>query len=125
MFSPTWSRQGWRGIACVGVFALCVLSLAPPSALMTEAPRFSDKLYHALGYGSLMWWCALGYARAQWRMLLLALTGLGLGLEYCQGLTEYREASLADGFANFTGAAFGFWCAAHTPTGFPRFRQAE
>lgn len=123
--AATFSRLGWRQIAWFGVLALCLLCLLPPSDLMLDSPRYTDKGYHVLAYTILMWWFAVGHMPARWGIIVLGLSVLGLGLEVGQSLTPYREASIADELANVCGIALGYWMARLTPAGFPPFRQAE
>ncbi|MSR15576.1 MAG: VanZ family protein [Gammaproteobacteria bacterium] len=99
--------------------------MIPPSEFITEGPRFGGKVIHTLAYCALMWWCAMGYSTRGWRGLSVLLAGLGLALEFCQSMTEYRVASSGDVIANLAGVVLGYWLARQTPAGFPVFRQAE
>ena len=117
--------SAWRATGLCGVIALCVFSLLPPPALMTEAPPWSDKVYHLLAYTSLMWWLAMGERMPLWRFLAGGLAVLGGVLEVLQGLTPLRMASAWDELANVSGTLCGYWLATRTPPGFPAFRRAK
>lgn len=65
-------------------------------------PEMSDKAHHMLAYFSLMFW--FGQLHARRARVLLGCLGLGLALEWLQGLTGYRTASGLDMLANTAGA---------------------
>jgi VanZ family protein len=119
------SLRGWRQIAWLGVFALCLLCLLPPTDLQIQGPPLSDKAYHTLAYAILMWWFAMGYPSSQWSITAVGLVALGISLEFAQSFTADRVASVADEIANMCGIALGYSLACRTPTRFPEFRQAE
>ncbi|MGD9602753.1 MAG: VanZ family protein [Gammaproteobacteria bacterium] len=119
------SPRAWRAVGWCGVFAICVLSLSPPSRLLTEAPRHADKLYHLFAYASVAWWLALGYPRGRIPALALALVLIGAGIEVLQGFTGTRASSAWDALANTLGVILGCSLVARTPAGFPAFRRAQ
>jgi len=104
-------RLAFLTIGFAGVVVVTVGSLipSPPDLIPLEN---GDKGEHFLAYGGLMFWFAQVYvrlpARARVATLLLAL---GIGLEYVQGWTGWREFSYADMGADAIGVALG-WLAA-------------
>lgn len=102
-----WLALGWFG---VGLIILLSLIPNPPQAEI----RNIDKAEHLLAYGGLMFWFAQLHARRlPWALLFF---GLGAGLEVAQGMTGYRDMSLADLVADGLGIGLG-WLAARA---FPR-----
>jgi VanZ family protein len=102
--------MGW---ALIGVIVYMSLTPHPPSIGF----RYEDKLDHLFAYGTLMLWFAQLF-RAPWTRLQLALAfvAMGVGLEFIQGMTEYREYEVADMAANASGVAIGLLLA-FTPAG--------
>ena len=104
----------WRSIGFGLVAAILVLSFMP---IPTEADlgENSDKLGHFLMYGSVMFWFGLLYpARRRQIAIALAFCAMGVGIEFLQGMTDYRSFELADMAANSVGVAIG-WSVALTP----------
>jgi len=103
-------RIPWLAVGWIGVAVVIYLSLAPaPPQIDLEQ---GDKLQHLIAYGSLMLWFAqVRTGAAERRATALLLLALGIGLELAQGLTGYREMSVADAAANAAGVALG-WLAA-------------
>ena len=106
----------WLVLGWVGILIVVYLSLvpSPPEPFHT---RYSDKIEHALAYGSLMLWFCQGYQRLTQRALVAALLViLGVSIEFLQGLTGYRSCELGDMLANTTGVLVG-WLGACTILG--------
>lgn len=106
-----WLELGWLCVAAVVYLSLTPFS--PDPAHVDNA----DKLEHALAYGFLMLWFCQDYRRLGQRMLLAALlVGLGVGMEFLQGLTGYRSFEYGDMLANSAGVLLG-WAGAYTVLG--------
>lgn len=90
----------------VGLVIYLSLTPHPP-----EPFSFSnaDKLEHGIAYGSLaLWFCQI-YVSVRSRMIaIIALIGLGIGLEFVQGWTGYRFFDVWDMVANSIGVMLGF-----------------
>ena len=100
-----WLAVGWLGVAVVTYLSLAP---APPQIDLEQG----DKLQHLIAYGSLMLWFAqVRTGATERRATALLLLALGIALELAQGLTGYREMSVADALANAAGVALG-WMAA-------------
>jgi VanZ family protein len=103
-------RIPWLAVGWIGVAVVTYLSLAPaPPQIDLEQ---GDKLQHLIAYGTLMLWFAqVRTGAAERRATALLLLALGIALEVAQGLSGYREMSVADALANAAGVALG-WLAA-------------
>jgi len=94
---------GWAGV--VGVIILSLIP-RPPEVIAIEQ---GDKAEHVLAYGTVMFWFAQIYVRQRGRVVAAALlVALGVGLEYVQGWTGWREFSYADMAADAVGVAVGW-----------------
>jgi TM2 domain-containing membrane protein YozV len=105
---PGWIRRAWLIVGWGGVAGIIVLSLipSPPELIPVEQ---GDKAEHILAYGMLMFWFAQIYVRQPGRAIAAALlVALGVGLEYVQGWTGWREFSYADMGADALGVALGW-----------------
>ncbi len=97
-YRPLWLAIGW------GLVALVVyLSLTPrPVELQIS---HGDKYSHLLAYFVLMGWFQQLYSTRLSRLLLLGVfVGLGIGIEYLQGMSGMRFFDVADMAANALGA---------------------
>jgi VanZ family protein len=110
-YRRTWLTGGWLLIGLV-----VYLSLTPHPPELLSFPD-ADKLEHAVAYGSLaLWFCQI-YLSTRSRMIVLAaLIGLGIGLEFVQGWTGYRTFDVRDMAANSVGVSLGLLMAL-TPFG--------
>ena len=111
-FRPVWVALGWALVLAVVYLSLArdVPELAVPHG---------DKYGHVVAYATLMlWFSQLHAARHARAWLALAFVALGVGLEFVQGLTDYRSFELADMVADGIGVACG-WLAA--PPRLPNF----
>jgi hypothetical protein len=104
-----WLLLGWGMVV-----AVVVLSLIPVDVDLGEN---RDKLAHFLAYGSLSFWFGVLFGgRARQLGIAIAFAAMGVGLEFLQGMTDYRTFDPADMIANAIGAALG-WGLAQTPLG--------
>lgn len=106
----------WVAVGWVLVILVVYLSLArnPPSPLTFEN---SDKFEHAFSYAILSFWLCQIYQSARSRLLvIIALVGMGVGLEYVQGWTGYRTFDVMDMLADSVGVLLG-WLLVLTPLG--------
>ena len=105
-------RRLWLLLGWGMVFSVFVLSLIPVDV---DLGGGRDKLAHLAAYGSLSFWFAMLFGgRARQIGIALAFAAMGVGIEFLQGLTDYRTFEVADMVANAAGAALG-WGAAQTP----------
>ena len=106
-----WITVGWL---LVGLVVYLSLTPHPPEPVTFNN---ADKFQHALAYGALALWFGQIYRSVTSRvMLALALTVLGVGLEYVQGWTGYRTYDVLDMVADGAGVSLG-WLLALTPLG--------
>ena len=77
---------------------------------------------HFIAYGTLMLWFSQMHASTRGRLLFASAFALmGLGLEFAQGMTDYRTFDLLDAAANACGVALGWLLA---PPRLPNFLAA-
>jgi len=97
-----WLALGWSIVA-----AIVWLSLTPSPPKLDIA--MGDKLGHFTAYGTLMFWFCQLYARGATRAAYAAaFAGMGITLEFIQGVTGYRSFELLDMGANARGVAIGW-----------------
>ena len=102
MLRKVWLSFGWLWI--IVVFYLSLMP-HPPEPISFNGV---DKLEHALAYTSLMlWFCQVYVVSAARIRLFIALVAMGVGIEYLQGMTDYRYFEYADMLANSTGVLIG------------------
>ena len=102
-----WLLLGWGMVA-----AVVVLSLIP---LDVDLVQNEDKIAHFVAYGSLAFWFGLLYGGPARQLgIAIAFAAMGVGIEFLQGLTDYRTFEIADMVANAIGATAG-WGLAQTP----------
>ena len=105
-------RQAWLIVGWCGVVGVIVLSLIPNPPDLVPVEQ-GDKVEHIVAYGMLMFWFAQVYAARGTRALIAGLlVALGVGLEYVQGWTGWRDFSYGDMAADVTGVALGWLIAA-------------
>jgi VanZ family protein len=98
-----WIAAGWAGV--IGIIVLSLIP-SPPELIPVEQ---GDKVEHVLAYATLMFWFAQVYVRQPRRIVAaVLLIALGIGLEYIQGWTGWREFSYADMAADAVGVAVGW-----------------
>ncbi len=98
-FGKTWQGLGWAMVACVVWLSLTPQPPQPPSFLAW------DKAQHFVAYGGLMAWFGMAFFR-HWRWPVF-LIGLGIGLEFLQGLGGIRSFDPFDMVANSIGVGLG------------------
>lgn len=109
-------RRVWLGTGWLWVAAVFYLSLMPHPP---EPVAFNgvDKLEHLLAYAGLMLWFCQVYAERKIRLrLFVALTAMGVGIEFLQGMGGYRYFEYVDMLANTIGVLVG-WGSARTVLG--------
>lgn len=102
MWNPTSWRRPCRLALYFGIAGLIVVSLMPGKAL----PRLYglDLLYHALAYAGLAALAAAGYLeKRKVGVVMAGLAGLGILLEFAQGMVPGRSGSIVDAVANIIG----------------------
>lgn len=103
-------RRVWTIIGVCLVLAVVVLSLVP--RLPESGFEHGDKLNHLVAYFVLMNWFAQLHTGSGARTGLAAgFAAMGVILEWLQGFTGYRDASVLDAATNAGGVALG-WLAA-------------
>lgn len=111
--SPLAHRRVWLLLGWGMVVSVVVLSLVPLGDIDLGGGR--DKFAHGIAYSSLSFWFAMLFqGRIRQLSIALAFAAMGVGIEFLQGLTDYRTFEVADMAANGTGAAIG-WALAQTP----------
>ena len=105
-------RRLWLLLGWGMVFSVFVLSLIPLNVDLQEG---RDKIAHSLAYASMVFWFSLLFGgRTRQLAIAVAFAMMGVGIEFLQGLTDYRTFEVADMIANAVGAALG-WGLAQTP----------
>ena len=91
----------------MGFVALVIYLSLTPDPVDLGAPE-GLKIDHVLAYTWLMLWFAQIYRSTATRLgLAIMFIALGIALEYCQGLTDYRGFEFSDMFINALGVALG------------------
>ena len=110
--NPPSYRRIWLLLGLGMIAGVVVLSLIPVEVDLEEG---RDKLAHLLAYGSLTLWFGMIFSsRIAQLGIALAFCAMGVGVEFLQGLTDYRTTDVADMIANAVGAALG-WGLVQTP----------
>ena len=112
MLRRVWLILGWLWVAAV--FYLSLMPHPPEPASFAGA----DKVEHVLAYAMLMLWFCQGYVGLGTRIrLLLSLVAMGVGIEFLQRMSGYRQFEYADMLADLTGVLLG-WGMAQTRMGY-------
>jgi uncharacterized protein YfiM (DUF2279 family) len=99
-FAHIWFLLGWGMVLTV-----FVLSLVP---IDVDLGRGSDKLEHFFAYAVLSFWFGLLHHRRRGQLgFTLGFIGMGVVIEFLQGLTDYRDFEIADMVADAIGAFVG------------------
>lgn len=98
-------KQFWTSCFWLLLLATLWLSLIPVDQV-PSAFNFWDKAQHAFGFMALAFTGLLGYP-SRVRPVLLGLVVLGVGIEYAQYLTGWRQGDWADWLADCVGVAVG------------------
>lgn len=103
-FSFLWQALGVLLLAGIALGSLMPGSVTPPGF---SFPHF-DKVQHLLAYALLTAWYLVVFPM-RYNIILVPLFALGLGvaIEWLQGMTGYRDASWADAVADAAGILFG------------------
>ncbi len=97
-YRPLWLAIGWSLVALV-------LYLSLTTRPVELGIDHGDKYMHLLAYFVLMGWFQQLYPERSSQLLLLGLfIGMGIGLEYLQGMSGMRLFDPADMVANTLGA---------------------
>lgn len=94
-YKTLWLVLGWLMVGIV--IALSLISVSGP----VSAPGI-DKIYHVIAYGAMMFWWGMVQPgrRVRWAIALIIL---GIGLEFAQSMTGYRQLDRWDALANSGG----------------------
>jgi VanZ family protein len=111
---PLWTILGGCLVLLIVWFSLVP---RPPEV----GPQMSDKVHHLLAYFTLMFW--FGQLHARRLSVLLGCLGLGLALEWLQGLGGYRTASGLDMLANTAGALLAWAAVGRLPNALLRLES--
>ncbi len=91
---------GWLALVCYGSLT--------PSPPQVDISNF-DKVEHFTAYAFPMFWFALLYPGIGRRLTIAGLlVGMGIAIEFLQGMTPYRTYDTLDMLANSTGVAIGW-----------------
>ena len=112
---PTWQNLNfrphnlaypriWQGIGWLMIGMVVWLSLIPHPPTPPEFLAW-DKAQHLVAYAGLMFWFRQSF-QPHWRWPAF-LVGLGIGLEYLQGLSGVRVLEPLDMLANSIGVVLG------------------
>lgn len=111
MLRRVWLATGWLWVAAVFYISLMP---HPPEPVSFNGV---DKLEHLLAYAGLMLWFCQVYPDYGMRMrLFVALTAMGVCIEFLQGMGGYRYFEYVDMLANTLGVLLG-WGLAKTGLG--------
>ena len=107
-FEKVWLTLGFGFVALVFYLSLT------PDLPDTGVPN-GMKIGHVLAYAWLMFWFAQIYRSPALRYVFgFVFCAMGIGLEYVQGLTDYRGFEYSDMLINSGGVALGLLLG-HTP----------
>lgn len=96
----------WQIAGIILIAVIWLLSLAP--SLPHTGIQHGDKFGHALAYIVLMWWWGqLSQSLRTRALVAVALTLMGIAIEYAQGATGWRTFDARDMFANTAGVIIG------------------
>ena len=102
-YRRTWLAGGWL---LVGLIVYLSLTPHPPQPISFD---HVDKLEHGFAYALLsLWFCQLYLSERSRMTVVVALIGLGVGIEFLQGWSGYRYFDVWDMVANSIGALLGF-----------------
>ena len=98
----------WLGIWIFGWLLCMLLSLITPPNISLDVSN-SDKIGHFLAYGTLSAWAVMLFRQKRaWILNAVALTFLGIAMEFAQGyLTTTRMMDWHDALANTMGVGLG------------------
>lgn len=106
-------KRLWVAMGVLMVLGILCLSLIPVPKVVIQF-LWSDKVLHGVVYAALMGWFGQIYRHDLARLLLaVGFTGLGIGIEYLQGMTPSRMFDIADMVANTCGVVLA-WALSYT-----------
>jgi VanZ family protein len=109
-------KRGWLFVGWLLIILIVYLSLVPNPPTLVSFDN-SDKFEHAFAYATVSFWLCQIYLAVRSRIVVIvALIGLGVVLEYVQGWTGYRSFDVMDMLADSVGVLLG-WLIALTPLG--------
>jgi len=101
-YRSAWLAGGWSLVAAIFYLSLTPHPLEPLSF------QNVDKLEHAIAYGSLGLWFFQLYPSFRSRVIAVSLLiGMGIGIEYLQRWTGYRQFDVWDMVSNSIGVLSG------------------
>lgn len=104
---------------CLGLLLVALVTVGSVIAVPLTVKSFmlQDKVVHTLAYACLMAWFAQIYRHDLTRLLLvLGLIGMGIGIEFIQGMVPHRQFEVLDMIANSSGVVLA-WALAYTWVG--------
>jgi len=99
-------RKLWLSIGWLLVALVTYLSLIPDPPTINATG--SDKVAHALAYGTLMLWFLQLYPIYRRPIIAVGLITMGILLEFLQGFTAARSFEYMDMVANTGGVTLGW-----------------
>lgn len=101
----------WRILGVLLLAVIALGSLAPLSFSLPGAPiPHFDKLVHSAAYGMVTaWYLVVFPSRFSTLIVPGVMLVIGALIEWLQGLTGYRDASIADAVANLSGIVLASW----------------
>ena len=98
----------WLGIWIIGWLLCVLLSVITPPTISLDFSNI-DKIGHFLAYGTLSAWAVMLFRQKRaWILNAVALTFLGIAMEFAQGyLTTTRMMDWHDALANTMGVGLG------------------
>ena len=102
-------RRLWQLVGILLVASIVTLSLMHKPPAVLPPIKFGDKFGHMIAYLVLMgWYVQLFHVRIQRWILMLTFIGMGVGIEFLQGLGGVRYFEWADALANTTGVVLAY-----------------
>lgn len=97
-------RRLWLSLGWLLVAGVCYLSLTPRPPQVDLGIHFFDKLSHFTAYAVMMGWFMQLYPARRTRLwYALGFIGMGISIEFLQGMGTARLFELADMLANSLG----------------------
>ena len=104
---PLRFRRFWE---LIGALLICFVIYESLTRNPITIPlEHGDKYGHVLAYATLMFWFAQLHREAEGRFACgIAFVAMGIGLEFLQGLTDYRTFEVRDMIADAYGVVIGW-----------------
>lgn len=103
----------------LGLLLISGVTLASVTSVPSQVTNvfYNDKITHVLVYAGLMGWFAQIFRHDLTRLLfVIALSAMGIGIEFIQGMTPTRNFEVLDMVANTCGVILA-WALAYTWVG--------